>query len=233
MILEAEQTHQSEAKNYFEKKQINQILESIVTGLTYVRPDDPITFIEDCCQRIRKGDLLAGKSHLRWDLFIPPPETFKRILSKKPSMKPANIINRDNKKLPQIYPQLDPTRKGPFIETSALPEVKGISTGIRKSLIPTSSTLPPIATKSEVINVPHQSKSPDVEPLVFLEPKSEYPSWNNVVFVIGAPLSGKSTLCERLAEKIKFQIINVRKILNNEADKKLSLGIEIKTFQNI
>ncbi|KAJ3177163.1 hypothetical protein HDU87_004655 [Geranomyces variabilis] len=64
---------QSDAKTYFERKHIGQILECIVTGLTFTKPDDPLAYIEDCIHRLRTGDLPAGKQKLKWDTFIPPP----------------------------------------------------------------------------------------------------------------------------------------------------------------
>ncbi|KAJ3038851.1 hypothetical protein HDV00_000257 [Rhizophlyctis rosea] len=92
---------QLEARNYFERKHINQILESIVTGLTFTKPDDPLAYIEDCVQRIRKGDLLAGKSKLHWDLFIPPPSQ-KDGPSRAKSTKQQRTVPPLRKKLAPI-----------------------------------------------------------------------------------------------------------------------------------
>ncbi|KAJ3092247.1 hypothetical protein HK102_009381 [Quaeritorhiza haematococci] len=85
---------QAETVAYFEKKQINQLLESLVVGLTYHKPEDPLEFIEDCIDQLRQepqkssqGEDLQSQntsfardsaalpptsSYIRWDTFISP-----------------------------------------------------------------------------------------------------------------------------------------------------------------
>ncbi|KAJ3288453.1 hypothetical protein HK104_008171 [Borealophlyctis nickersoniae] len=110
---------QLEARNYFERKHINQILESIVTGLTFTKPDDPLAYIEDCVQRIRKGDLLAGKSKLQWDLFIPA-SSHKDIPRQKTSAAPQRSVPPLRKK---VHPQLAPIKQQAAQAPFMMPEI--------------------------------------------------------------------------------------------------------------
>nr|KAJ3423083.1 hypothetical protein HK105_003316 [Polyrhizophydium stewartii] len=45
---------------------------SIMTGITYNKPEDPLVFMEECIGKIRSNDLLAPRAKLRWDTFLPP-----------------------------------------------------------------------------------------------------------------------------------------------------------------
>ncbi|KAI9341355.1 hypothetical protein BDR26DRAFT_895051 [Obelidium mucronatum] len=46
---------QEGAKAYFERKDISLIMESIMTGLVYEQPDDPLGYIEDCVKRLKEA----------------------------------------------------------------------------------------------------------------------------------------------------------------------------------
>lgn len=39
-------TMPAESRNYYQQNHVNQIMESIMTGLTVVQPTDPVQFIE-------------------------------------------------------------------------------------------------------------------------------------------------------------------------------------------
>ena len=63
----------AEVSEYWREKDVNGILESIVTGLAYDRPSDPLLYIEQCAAKIRKTQ------KVQWDTFVslPPIETQK------------------------------------------------------------------------------------------------------------------------------------------------------------
>ncbi|XP_076004464.1 adenylate kinase isoenzyme 5 [Genypterus blacodes] len=57
----------SDAKEYLAKREIPQLFESLLTGLMYYRPDDPIDYIEGCLKKARE---LGGPDKVRWDTFV-------------------------------------------------------------------------------------------------------------------------------------------------------------------
>ncbi|XP_028852383.1 adenylate kinase 5, like [Denticeps clupeoides] len=58
-----------DAKDYLSKRQIPQLFESMLTGLMYHRPDDPLLFLENCLQKAKE---LGGPESVSWDTFISP-----------------------------------------------------------------------------------------------------------------------------------------------------------------
>lgn len=42
-------------------------LQSLLTGLMYYRPDDPIEYLEGCLKKVRE---LGGTDKVRWDTFV-------------------------------------------------------------------------------------------------------------------------------------------------------------------
>ncbi|CAL8278781.1 unnamed protein product [Lota lota] len=57
----------SDAKEYLAKREIPQLFESLLTGLMYYRPDDPIDYLEGCLRKVRE---LGGSEKVRWDTFV-------------------------------------------------------------------------------------------------------------------------------------------------------------------
>ncbi|KAL2092341.1 hypothetical protein ACEWY4_012139 [Coilia grayii] len=59
----------NDAKEYLTKRQIPQLFESMLTGLMFHRPEDPLHFLETCLQKTRE---LGGVEGVAWDTFITP-----------------------------------------------------------------------------------------------------------------------------------------------------------------
>ncbi|KAJ8397130.1 hypothetical protein AAFF_G00009840 [Aldrovandia affinis] len=59
----------NDAKEYLSKREIPQLFESMLTGLMYHRPEDPLMFLENCLQKTRE---LGGPERVSWDTFITP-----------------------------------------------------------------------------------------------------------------------------------------------------------------
>ncbi|XP_026858874.2 adenylate kinase 5, like isoform X2 [Electrophorus electricus] len=59
----------SDAKEYLSKRQIPHLFESMLTGLMYHRPEDPLSFLENCLQKTRER---GGPECVAWDTFITP-----------------------------------------------------------------------------------------------------------------------------------------------------------------
>ncbi|CAL8343284.1 unnamed protein product [Merluccius merluccius] len=57
----------NDAKEYLAKREIPQLFESLLTGLMYYRPDDPIDYLEGCLKKVRE---LGGSEKVRWDTFV-------------------------------------------------------------------------------------------------------------------------------------------------------------------
>ncbi|KAM6919899.1 adenylate kinase isoenzyme 5 isoform 1-T1 [Lycodopsis pacificus] len=57
----------NDAKEYLARREIPQLFESLLTGLMYYRPDDPIDYLECCLKKARE---LGGPDKVRWDTFV-------------------------------------------------------------------------------------------------------------------------------------------------------------------
>nr|XP_019957870.1 PREDICTED: adenylate kinase isoenzyme 5 [Paralichthys olivaceus] len=57
----------NDAKEYLARREIPQLFESLLTGLMYYRPDDPIDYLEACLMKVRE---LGGPDKVRWDTFV-------------------------------------------------------------------------------------------------------------------------------------------------------------------
>ncbi|XP_029971313.1 adenylate kinase isoenzyme 5 [Salarias fasciatus] len=57
----------NDAKEYLARREIPQLFESLLTGLMYYRPDDPIEYLEGCLKKARE---LGGTEKVRWDTFV-------------------------------------------------------------------------------------------------------------------------------------------------------------------
>ncbi|XP_056149276.1 adenylate kinase isoenzyme 5 [Lampris incognitus] len=57
----------ADAKEYLARREIPQLFESLLTGLMYYRPDDPIDYLEGCLKKVRE---LGGTDKVRWDTFV-------------------------------------------------------------------------------------------------------------------------------------------------------------------
>ncbi|XP_077370676.1 adenylate kinase isoenzyme 5 [Festucalex cinctus] len=57
----------NDAKEYLARREIPQLFESLLTGLMYHRPDDPVDYLEGCLKKVRE---LGGPDKVRWDTFV-------------------------------------------------------------------------------------------------------------------------------------------------------------------
>ncbi|KAI5612616.1 adenylate kinase isoenzyme 5 [Silurus asotus] len=57
----------NDAKEYLSRREIPQLMESLLTGLMFYRPDDPIEYMETCLKKVRE---LGGTEKVRWDTFV-------------------------------------------------------------------------------------------------------------------------------------------------------------------
>ncbi|XP_041064230.1 adenylate kinase isoenzyme 5 [Carcharodon carcharias] len=99
----------AEAKDYLSKRQIPQLFESMLTGLMYYRPDNPVDYLESCLKKVKE---LGGPDRVRWDTFVAqekrtlPPlnncqarrSLFRNVLPDSP-----NFLYRRYDRLPPIH----------------------------------------------------------------------------------------------------------------------------------
>uniref|UniRef100_A0A8C5WWT1 Adenylate kinase isoenzyme 1 n=1 Tax=Laticauda laticaudata TaxID=8630 RepID=A0A8C5WWT1_LATLA len=57
----------AEAGDYVSRREIPQLFESMLTGLMYHRPEDPIGYLEGCLKKVRA---MGGLEKLQWDTFL-------------------------------------------------------------------------------------------------------------------------------------------------------------------
>ncbi|XP_077579918.1 LOW QUALITY PROTEIN: adenylate kinase isoenzyme 5 [Stigmatopora nigra] len=57
----------NDAKEYLARREIPQLFESLLTGLMYHRPEDPVDYLEVCLKKVRE---LGGPEKVRWDTFV-------------------------------------------------------------------------------------------------------------------------------------------------------------------
>ncbi|XP_013925165.1 PREDICTED: adenylate kinase isoenzyme 5-like, partial [Thamnophis sirtalis] len=57
----------AEAGEYISRREIPRLFESMLTGLMYYRPEDPIGYLEGCLKKVRA---MGGLEKLQWDTFL-------------------------------------------------------------------------------------------------------------------------------------------------------------------
>ncbi|KAJ6654577.1 hypothetical protein lerEdw1_006730 [Lerista edwardsae] len=79
----------ADARDYVARREIPQLFESMLTGLMFYRPEDPIGYLE-CC--LRKARELGGPEMVQWDTFITPDRRSTHPTSSGEGKKPAFSI---------------------------------------------------------------------------------------------------------------------------------------------
>ncbi|CAH1271782.1 AK5 [Branchiostoma lanceolatum] len=110
------ETTSTDAKKYLSKKEIPQLFESILTGLMYNRPEDHISYIENCLQQAKGSDV----QNLRWDSFVrdkalPPIPPFDGTRSTTFPTEPNMQEMNRNQVLPPIATAPPPQRPANII----------------------------------------------------------------------------------------------------------------------
>ncbi|KAG5840881.1 adenylate kinase 5, like [Anguilla anguilla] len=117
----------SDAKEYLSKREIPQLFESMLTGLMYHRPEDPLMFLESCLQKARE---LGGPERVPWDAFITPDrrplppigvgQGKKATFRPEPGPGPGPGPYRRYERLPPIQAQYSIESDSDMTETSGL-----------------------------------------------------------------------------------------------------------------
>ncbi|KAI8922607.1 adenylate kinase-domain-containing protein [Entophlyctis helioformis] len=217
----------NESREYFERERIRDVFESIMTGITYNKPEDPLAFMEDCIQKIRANELLAAKAKLRWDTFLPP------IQRPSYSHKRDSIVVR--KKLNQVVglPSI-PAGNGSAMMSGAI----AADAPRRGSMSKRSTTmLPPIshaasmgqnATEGALRGAPLPQVASSGASVAQRQHRGR--AWSNIVFVLGGPGSGKGTQCVRLAKEFNYAHLSAGDLLREEVATGSELGKQLNVL---
>ncbi|XP_041855303.1 adenylate kinase isoenzyme 5-like [Melanotaenia boesemani] len=137
-----------EVKEYLSQHHISQLLESLLTGLLYHRPDDPISFLQSSLTRAKQQ---GGPGAVTWDTFI--------------------HLERDQLELasPKIKPQTG-TLLTPITSPTLSPVLPAIP-----QLHPTPPPLPQLHSTRFKTSVPPSSLLPLNEPRVCLPVRPRLP----------------------------------------------------------
>ncbi|XP_078281886.1 adenylate kinase isoenzyme 5-like isoform X1 [Rhinoraja longicauda] len=113
----------ADAKDYLSKREIPRLFESMLTGLMYHRPEDPIEYLEGCLRRVRE---LGGPEKVKWDTFIPQERRPLPPINGGPGKKPifrteAGVApHRRYDRLPPIQAQFSIESDSDMTESSGL-----------------------------------------------------------------------------------------------------------------
>nr|XP_020447138.1 adenylate kinase isoenzyme 5 [Monopterus albus] len=101
----------NDAKEYLARREITQLFESLLTGLMYYRPDDPIDYLEGCLKKVRE---LGGPDKVRWDTFVG---------QEKKSLPPLN----GGQSRRSLFRNVLPEKKIPYRRYDRLPPISQFS----------------------------------------------------------------------------------------------------------
>ncbi|XP_059193430.1 adenylate kinase isoenzyme 5-like [Centropristis striata] len=173
-----------EVKEYLSHHHVPQLLESLLTGLLYHHPEDPVSFLQSCLMSTRQ---LGGPEAVTWDTFIhlerqqqrPGPPKTASLLPITTSMtsrtKPGPPIKPPIPQRPLVPPltpsvppkttALPPRIQALPLKTAPVPPIKPqkpLKPPIRPTLAQTSSPPSPLIKSSTV--VPQGSCFPSLKP---------------------------------------------------------------------
>ncbi|KAJ3342263.1 hypothetical protein HDU93_002736 [Gonapodya sp. JEL0774] len=212
MSQEVHPSSADDSKSYFERHQLNRVLEAIVAGLSFNQPSDPLAYIESCVQEIRKKNFLSPGAKLTWDYFMndndarPGSDRTKRLLDKPKATGPLyGPVQFEKPMKPPKASTLEPFKSLPPIPVSAK-EVAGSSSHHTKGPLPAIGAQP-------------------VDPAVLSRP-----AWKNIVFVLGGPGCGKGTMCTRLKEEFHYVHLSAGDLLRAEVAKGNESGKELEAL---
>ncbi|KAJ3185685.1 hypothetical protein HDU85_001039 [Gaertneriomyces sp. JEL0708] len=227
------------AQKYFQNHHINQVLESIVAGLTYSQPPDPLGYIEDCVQKIRKNDLPFDRRELKWDVFIPPPEKIAPVHKGEKSKKMKPLRGRQSVHLPPLPGGRDKEVSLEGISKPIVPRLGLHSAGHREEVKKAESKpLPPIGpktgqSKDNVSKDRESSAKPMMDAAIRTNAEAQVKlgkAWENIVFVLGGPGCGKGTQCALISRDYNYTHLSAGDLLRAEVSTGSDLGKQLDSM---
>jgi len=204
-----------EANDYYQQKQINQIMESVLTGLTYSRPESPLSYIDQCIKEIRTNRRHEYRT-LRWDMFLNTNAQNEGTLRGRLEKTKLGTIGERSVYNRELVPRIVKSAQQSSLTQIARSEDTGRLLSMLKGK--QQSVLPPIASVQANLNSLAQGAMKDWQ---------HGPAWENIVFVLGGPGSGKGTQCAQLAAEFNYAHLSAGDLLRAEVQKGNTLGIEL------
>ncbi|XP_051749777.1 adenylate kinase 5, like isoform X2 [Ctenopharyngodon idella] len=198
----------NDAKDYLSKRQIPHLFESMLTGLMYHRPEDPLTFLESCLQKTRD---LGGPECVAWDTFITP--------DRKPL---PPITPAQGKKAPCKLDGGPGPGPGPYRRYDRLPPIQAQFSIESDSDMTESSGLiqeydvfDPSKPRPHIIFIIVHDRHPYVN-ITLLQAMEEACGDTDAASIQGGPGSGKGTQTAKIAHRYDFEHVSVGEILRNQ-----------------
>ncbi|XP_049433699.1 uncharacterized protein LOC125889698 [Epinephelus fuscoguttatus] len=161
----------SEMKEYLCQHHLPQLLESLLTGVLYHHPDDPVSFLQSCLIRTRQ---LGGPEAVTWDTFIQPDRRQLSPTPFEPAPEPPRTVSSVPPTTPQIPPKIAPIPSTPSvppkIALAPIPSTPSVPPKIALAPIPSIPSVPP---KIALAPIP---STPSVPPKIALAPIPSTPS---------------------------------------------------------
>ncbi|XP_039979102.1 adenylate kinase 5, like isoform X2 [Xiphias gladius] len=204
-----------EVKEYLSDHLVPQLLESLLTGLLYHRPEDPISFLQSCLIRTRQ---LGGPQVITWETFI--------------------HLDRD-----KLRPEPSKTHPGPA-RTTSVPTITPITpsgtpqtaTASRVLLPappgPTGTPPVPFPVHAEVKEEDTKTVSSEVRSQLSIDSDSDMTESSGLLqevsilppqrprplifFIIGGPGSGKGSQTARLAHCFGLRVVSLDNLLRKQ-----------------
>ncbi|XP_061459986.1 adenylate kinase isoenzyme 1 isoform X1 [Rhineura floridana] len=191
----------ADARDYVSRRAIPQLFESMLTGLMYYRPEDPVSYLEHCLQKVRE---LGGPEMVQWDTFI---SQERRAMHTNNAQDKETLFCIDH----PHTPQRDRKREEMHIPTSALCFSKGCPGSAPYNKY---ERLRPVESQFSIESDSDMTESTGlIQEYDVFDPGRPRPK---IIFVIGGPGSGKGTQSNRMASHFGFTCISVGEILRNQ-----------------
>ncbi|KXS19902.1 ADK-domain-containing protein [Gonapodya prolifera JEL478] len=200
-----------DSRSYFERNNLNRILEAIVAGLSFNQPSDPLAYIEECVAHVRKLTFSDPGAVIPWDLFMTHEGTLagdrtKRLAERQKVSAPVyGPVQFEKPTKPPKASSLDPYKSLPPIPSASSKDT------------PTPSAPAPSITSKEPLPA-----IAAVDPAILSRP-----AWSHIVFVLGGPGSGKGTVCARLKDEFGYVHLSAGDLLRAEVAKGTDSGKEL------
>ncbi|XP_070759831.1 adenylate kinase isoenzyme 5-like [Enoplosus armatus] len=213
-----------EVKEYLSHHHLPQLLESLLTGLLYHHPEDPVSFLQSCLITTRQ---LGGPEAVTWDTFVhlerhqlsprhPKTTSISFINNKTPSGPPKTAL--ELKLLPPAPPR--PLEIPPVhTEKKEQRDTKTFRTEVFVTLSLLSTPLPgllpsPVSSQLSIDSDSDMTESSGLlQEVSILPPQRPRPL---IIFIIGGPGSGKGSQAAKLAHCFSLRVVSLDELLRRQ-----------------
>uniref|UniRef100_UPI0037E72129 adenylate kinase isoenzyme 5-like n=1 Tax=Semicossyphus pulcher TaxID=241346 RepID=UPI0037E72129 len=204
-----------EVKDYLSHHHLPQLLESLLTGLLYHHPADPIGFLHSC---LNKTTQLGGPEVVTWDTFIHPerhplspvpPRTTSFYLDLQGPRHPPLLRGGNNQtklnsaqRRVQFFVSL-------VLRPVVLKELRSQRVGPQKGLPPS-----PVRSQLSIDSDSDLTESSGLRQEVSIKPPQKPRPL--IFFIIGGPGSGKGSQAAKLAQSFNLKVVSLDELLRRQ-----------------